>query len=50
MARKPNSPHSKVVVQLDAESHEILLREAEKQDRTIKEQARYLLKKALGAL
>jgi hypothetical protein len=48
--RKPASPHSKVVVQLDEKSHALLARLATENDRTIRDQARYLLKKSMGLL
>ena len=48
--RKPHSPSSKVIVQLDAEAHELLVKMAADQDRSIRDQARYLLKRAMGLL
>jgi hypothetical protein len=50
MARAPHSPHSKIVVQLDEKAHALLAKEAARNDRTIRDQARYLIKKALGLL
>lgn len=48
--RKPSSPHSKIIVQLDEAAHIELAKRAAANDRTIRDEARYLLKKALGLL
>lgn len=50
MKRAAHSPHSKVVVQLDDKAHALLAKLAAENDRTIRDQARYLLKKAMGLL
>jgi hypothetical protein len=46
----PVSPHSKQELQLDEKSHALLARLATENDRTIRDQARYLLKKSMGLL
>ncbi len=48
--RSPASQHCKIVVQLDQAAHIKLAQLAEASDRTIRDQARFLLKKALGLL
>lgn len=48
--RLPASPHSKVIVQLNATAHARLIDEARRSDRTIRDMARYLVKKGLGLL
>lgn len=48
--RIPLSQHSKVVVQLDDDAHAVLAAQAAANDRTIRDEARYLIKKALGVL
>lgn len=48
--RNPASQHCKVIVQLDESSHVRLAQLAEANDRTIRDQARFMLKRALGVL
>lgn len=48
--KKMQSVHSKVVVQLDEAAHKALAKAADANDRTIRDQARYLIKVGLGLL
>lgn len=50
MGRIKASPSSKIVIQLDAAAHEKLREQADAADRTVRDQARYLIKLALGLL